>query len=100
MNQRPPQPPGWIRHFPWIAGLCVAATGAVVLVGWFQNLEVLTSLSSRFVSMKANAAAAFVLLGSALVLAALARNAVTQALRWALELAALAIGVATVVEYA
>jgi PAS domain S-box-containing protein len=101
MNERPQSPsPAWIRHFPWIAGLCVVAIGTIVLLGWFRNLETLTSLSSRFVSMKANAAAAFVLLGVALILAAVARNAVTQSLRWVLELAALAIGVATIVEYA
>ncbi len=94
------QVPRWMRAFPLVTGTCVAAIGAIVLVGWFQNIEILTTVTPRSVSMKANAAAAFVALGLSLALAGLPRHAFTQAPRWVLDLTALAIGLVTAAEYA
>jgi PAS domain S-box-containing protein len=92
--------PGWIRYFPLVTALCVIGVGAAVLVGWFEDIEALRHVSPRFVSLKANAAAAFVALGGALVLASFRRGAVTDVVRWVLEVGTLALGLATVVEYA
>lgn len=94
-----PPLPRWTRYFPAAAGLCVLAIGAAALVGWWRDLEVLTALSPRFVSMKANAAVALALLGLALCLASLPRVAPVRALRALAEIAALALALATVVEY-
>jgi PAS domain S-box-containing protein len=94
--------PAWIRRFPLLAGGIVMLIALAVLVGWFQDVEALRSISPRVVSMKANTAAALLCLGIALLLAASRARAAsaTAAPRWPLELAALAIGAVTLVEYA
>src|SRR3954454_4783200 len=89
----------WIRYFPAAAGLCVLVIGGAALIGWWRDLGILTALSPRFVSMKANAAAALALLGIALFLASLPRMAPVRVLRALAELAALAIALGTVLEY-
>lgn len=76
------------------------AIGCAVLIGWFRDIEVLRGLSPRFVSMKPSAAVAFMCLGVALLFASMRRRAVTDALSWLLQLSVLALGVATLVEYA
>jgi PAS domain S-box-containing protein len=100
MIERPRlQLPAWIRRVPLIAGACVCAIGIAVLIGWFQDVEILRSISPRFVSMKANAAVALVCLGASLLLAA-ARPRGGGFARSLLEAVAFAIGIATLVEYA
>jgi PAS domain S-box-containing protein len=94
-----PALPGWIRHFPLISGLGVTLIGAAVLVGWFDDIAWIKSLSPRFVSMKANAALAFILLGTALFLASFENVAGARAIRWALELAVALIGATTFLQY-
>jgi PAS domain S-box-containing protein len=93
------QLPIWIRSVPLIAGACASGIGIAALVGWLQDVEVLRSLSPHFVSMKPNAAVAYVCLGLAVVLAG-TRLPGARALRWVLEITALSLGVATLAEYA
>jgi PAS domain S-box-containing protein len=101
MTERPHPPlQRWIRYFPAGAGLAVLAIGAAALVGWWQNLDLLSAWSPRFVSMKVNAAAAFALLGLALCLAMLPRLAPLRLLRAVAEILTLVIALPTVVEYA
>ena len=47
-------------------GLAVAAAGLIVIVGWAYDIAALKSISPIFVSMKANAAVCFILIGLAL----------------------------------
>lgn len=91
--------PGWIRNFPLVTAMLVGMIGAAALLGWYRDLELLRTVSPHFVSVKANAAAAFLLLGIALALATAGQNTFVKALRWTLELAAFAIGLLTIVEY-
>src|SRR5262249_50826282 len=80
--------------------LAVLAISIAALIGWWQDLEVLTALSPRFVSMKVNAAAGFALLGLALCLAAVPRVAPLRLLRAVAEILTLAVALLTVTEYA
>jgi PAS domain S-box-containing protein len=99
MTERHRSPlPVWIRCVPLIAGASVCAIGIAVLVGWFQDIEVLRSLSPRFVSMKPNAAVAHLCLGVALLLAA-APPPGGRAVRWLFEITALLLGAGTLTEY-
>jgi PAS domain S-box-containing protein len=93
------QLPVWIRSVPLVAGACVCMIGGAALVGWFQDIEILRSLSPRWVSMKPNAAVGHLCLGLALLLAA-TRPPGARALRWLFEITALALGAATLAEYA
>ncbi len=47
-------------------GLAVAAAGLIVIAGWAYDIAALKSISPIFVSMKANAAVCFILIGLAL----------------------------------
>ncbi len=93
------QSPLWIRSVPLITGTGACAIGIAVLIGWFQDVEILRSLSPRLVSMKPNAAIGHFCLGAALLLAA-TRPPGGSAVRWLFEVAALALGLGTLVEYA
>jgi PAS domain S-box-containing protein len=93
------QVPLWIRSVPLITGSCVCAIGVAALFGWFQDIEILRSVSPRFVSMKPNAAIGHLCLGAALLLAA-TRPPGGGALRWVFELLAFAVGAGTLLEYA
>jgi PAS domain S-box-containing protein len=93
-------PPAWIRRFPPFAGAVALVVAAAVLVAWFQDIEVLRGVSPELVAMKASTAAALLGLGAALLLASGGGRAGTRAARWLLELAALAIGGVTLIEYA
>ena len=93
------QMPAWMRSLPLIAGVGAFAIGIAGLVGWLQDIEILRSVSPRFVSMKPNAALGHLCLGAALLLAA-TRPPGGGALRWLLEAAALTLGLATLLEYA
>jgi PAS domain S-box-containing protein len=92
--------PAWIRRLPPFTAGCVLLIAGAALIGWFQDIELLRSLSPRLVSMKANAAAGLACLGLALLLASARPRFGSGAARWLLELAAFAIGAATLVEYA
>jgi PAS domain S-box-containing protein len=93
------QLPVWIRSVPLVAGVGVCAIGISALIGWFQDIEILRSLSPRFVSMKPNAAIGHLALGVALLLAA-TRPPGARTLRWLFEITALVLGAGTLLEYA
>ena len=54
--------------FSRVSALLAIVVGILVILGWLLDIEVLKSLSSGFVSMKANTALCFVLLGISLLL--------------------------------
>ncbi len=85
---------------PTLAGAVVAAVGAVVLVGWLVDSDLLKSVVPRAVAMKPNTAVAFLLLGTGLALAG--RSTPGDRSRWvglALMLSAATIGMLTGIEY-
>jgi hypothetical protein len=51
----------------FVGGLVVFAIGAVVLIGWHLDIGALKSILPSIVSMKANTAVAFVLLGGTIM---------------------------------
>jgi PAS domain S-box-containing protein len=55
------------RRAAQIAGVCVSAVGCAVLLGWMFSIDALKSVRPGYASMKANAAASFVLSGVALL---------------------------------
>ncbi|HSI95948.1 MAG: methyl-accepting chemotaxis protein [Methylophilaceae bacterium] len=57
---------GQFQSWSRIAGTVVIAVGTVVLIGWGLDIPVLKSLHPSLVSMKANTAFSFVLIGMAL----------------------------------
>ena len=66
--QSVPRPASSLQSFAQTAGIAVAATGIVALLGWAVGIRPLTSISSEYVSMKPNTAFAFVLAGGSLYL--------------------------------
>jgi len=56
------------RIFIFVAGITTISVGLLVLIGWQFDIELLKSPQAGTVSMKANAAIAFVLSGLALIL--------------------------------
>jgi PAS domain S-box-containing protein len=89
----------WIRSFPAMAALFVVANGAAVLFGWGYDVVWLRSPLPLFGSMIPGSAAASASLGLALLLGLGRPRIGTRTLRWVLELAALLIGAAALVEY-
>jgi PAS domain S-box-containing protein len=89
----------WIRSFPAIAALFVVAHGFAVLIGRGYDLAWLRNPAPNFGSMIPGSAAANACLGLALLLGLARPRVGTQALRWLLELAVAALGVATLAEY-
>src|SRR5262245_19860083 len=89
----------WVRSFPALAALFVVANGFAVLIGWGYNLAWLRSPVPAFGSMIPGSAAASASLGLALLLGPARQRTGTRALAWVLELAALAIGAAALIEY-
>ena len=90
----------WIKAFPRFAGAAAIVAGSIVIVGWILDVQVLKSLHSSLVSMKANAALAFMLAGISLLLHS---SPGTGKLRIAARFLAslvLLVGVITVAEYA
>lgn len=49
-----------------VMAVCIVAVGCAVLVGWFFNIPTLQSILPNYVTMKANTAICFVLIGMAL----------------------------------
>src|SRR3989338_1658230 len=64
------RPVGRFRMLACAAGLFSAGTGALVLVGWFLNIQPLKNLLPGLATMKANTAVSFVLAGVSLWLLA------------------------------
>ena len=89
----------WIRSFPAIAALFVVAHGFAVLIGWGYDLGWLRGPVPAFGSMIPGSAAASACLGLALLLGMARPRVATSVLCWALELAAVFLGVATLAEY-
>ncbi len=56
----------WTREVPKVASILVVFLGAMVLLGWVLNLQVLTSLFPGQTSMRPNSAAAYISAGLAL----------------------------------
>jgi PAS domain S-box-containing protein len=82
------------------AGVAVATVGAAGLAGWVFDLSVLKSVSADWVSMKANTAVGFILLGMAIaLLGAYPHSRRAGAAARALAGVAAAIGLLTLGEY-
>ena len=82
-----------------VLAACVIAIGTTVLLGWVLGLEMLTGLRPGAHPMKANTAVGLILAGAALLLAPSTRRWAGP-LRLALGGAVLALGLATLAEYA
>lgn len=61
-------PPATLADIPFWAGLLSVAIGLVVLLGWMLDLDALKSMIPGVLTMKANLAVCFVLLGTGLTL--------------------------------
>lgn len=84
-----------------IIGITVALVGALVLLGWFLDIEALKSISPSFVAMKANTALCLVLSGSSVALIHMDRRGPRRrGLIRAFGLVVFGIGFATATEYA
>ena len=84
---------GCAQRVPRVAGLISMVLGCVVLVGWALDVQALKTILPGLVSMKANTAVGFVLLGVAL---AFSERSVA---RWA-SVGATLLGLATLAEFA
>jgi len=91
----------WINAFPRLAGAIAVATGTTVIVGWIFGIEILKSLHPGMVSMKANAALAFILAGTSLLLLhSSAKSMKMKRVAQSLALLVIVIGLLTSIEYA
>ncbi|MDO8485125.1 MAG: hypothetical protein Q7S35_09290, partial [Candidatus Limnocylindrales bacterium] len=64
-----------LNDLPTVAASLAAAVGITVLLGWLLGLDVLKSIVPGLLTMKVNAALAFVLLGIGMILSARANTA-------------------------
>src|SRR5438105_346519 len=89
-----------LQSFAKAASLTVGAAGALVLAGWALDVTVLKSISAGFVSMKPNAALAFVLAGASLnILSAGPANRRLRFVALASSFVVSVIGLLTLSEY-
>ncbi len=89
----------WITALPRIAGVTAIAVGACVLVGWIFDVPILKSLSPDMVSMKPNAALAFVLAGASMALYSSSAAGKRRIAGRSLYSLILLIGLITIAEY-
>ncbi len=84
------------------AAVGVFALGGLVLLGWVFDIAVLKSLDPNLVSMKANTAAAFVLIGIGLWFSRAGRRGFRPGryVAWSSAAVVAAIGLLTLLEYA
>lgn len=75
----------------------VVLIGASVLVGWYWDISILKNVLSRFVSMKANTALGFILVGVSLYFVPVYPGA--RGLSWLCAGAAAILGLATLTQY-
>jgi len=89
-----------LRPLPLLVGLLAVLVGSTVLVGWDMDICLLKSVLPTWVSMKANTAAGFILIGTALATTAfpLSSPIKTQGGRLCALLAGL-VGLLTLSEY-
>jgi PAS domain S-box-containing protein len=90
----------WIHAFPRIAGGTAIVAGSIVIVGWILDIQYLKSILPNLVSMKPNAAIAFVLTGMALLLHASSASAKQRLISRFLASLVLLVGLVTIAEYA
>ncbi|MEA2518049.1 MAG: hypothetical protein QOF49_129 [Chloroflexota bacterium] len=96
-----PALPPTLRDLPTLAGWIAIGVGIVVLLGWLLNVEPLKSMVPGVLSMKANTAVCFVLVGIALVLRSQpAIGPIGRATNLACLWATLAIALVTGAQYA
>jgi PAS domain S-box-containing protein len=76
------------RSLPVVAGIAAVAIGITVLLGWLLGLDVLKSIVPGLLTMKANTAVAFLLLGIGMLLTV---RASTARQRWAAALPVAAV---------
>ena len=90
-----------IAALPRIAGVTAISVGAIVFVGWTFDLPLLKSVHPNLVAMKANAALAFILAGTSLLLmhSSAKRNQMKRVAQ-SLALFVIVIGLLTSIEYA
>ncbi len=89
------------RDFTRVAGVVVFSLGCLVLAGWYLNIVTLRSVHPSLVTMKPNAALAFICSGMALLLSTEARRSGSvRAALWTCALLVALIGFLTLMEYA
>ncbi|MCX6142683.1 MAG: PAS domain S-box protein, partial [Ignavibacteriales bacterium] len=90
-----------IAALPRIAGVTAISVGAIVFVGWIFDILLLKSLHPSLVAMKANAALAFILAGTSLLLMhSSAKRKQMKRVAQSLALFVIVIGLLTSIEYA
>ncbi|TSA16759.1 PAS domain S-box protein [bacterium] len=90
----------WISAFPRLAGAIAIAIGTTVIAGWIFDIELLKSLHPGMVSMKANAALAFILAGTSLLLLhSSAKSRQMKRVAQSLAMFIIVIGLLTSIEY-
>ena len=90
----------WINALPRVVGVTAIAAGSIVIVGWIFDIQLLMSILPNLVSMKANAAIAFVIAGMALLLRAPLASARQRMVSRFMAFLLLLVGLITVAEYA
>ena len=80
---------GGLRHLPVVAAALAVTVGAVVLIGWWLGIDELKSIVPGVLTMKANTAIAFVLLGTGMLLRARGSRAAVLPLAAVIALSAL-----------
>jgi hypothetical protein len=78
-----------LRHLPVVAAALAVTVGAVVLIGWWLGIDELKSIVPGVLTMKANTAIAFVLLGTGMLLRARGSRAAVLPLAAVIALSAL-----------
>jgi len=67
---------GYLKKIVITSGSISVMIGILVIIGWIFNITVLKSLNPDFISMKANTAICFIIMGSSIILLSDSRNPV------------------------